>query len=121
MIKGIGNDIIEIERIKQAILRYGDKFLDKLYTSKEKAYCLTHRESHRHFAGRFAAKESILKALGTGLRDEISWLDIEILNDAYGKPYVHLSEKLKARFSFPKVHISISHSKDFATAVAIRE
>lgn len=119
MIKGLGNDIIEIKRIEEVIERQGQKFLDRLFTIEEQNYCLKHLQSGRHFAGRFAAKEAILKALGTGLRDGISWLDFEILNNEQGKPVVHLSKSLQSKFNNPTLLISISHSKDYATAVAL--
>jgi holo-[acyl-carrier protein] synthase len=119
MIQGIGNDIIEIKRIESSIQRYGQRFLDKVFTAQEQDYCLRHRESHRHFAGRFAAKEAVVKALGTGLREGISWLDIEILNDDKGKPTVSLSISLQEMFNSPSLMVSISHCKEFASAVAI--
>lgn len=115
----VGNDIIEVERISKAIQRYGQKFLNRLFTLNEQAYCLKHRDSDRHFAGRFAAKEAIAKALGTGFNGSLSWLDIEISNDASGKPVVQLSERADSIFHNPLIHLSISHCKDYATAVAL--
>ena len=117
--QGIGNDIIEIARIQQVINRFGSKFLDKIFTSEEQHYCLKHRDSARHFAGRFAAKEAIVKALGTGIRQGISWLDIEIKNDADGKPHVILSEKMHKVYDHVHIMISISHCREYATAMAI--
>lgn len=119
IIKGIGNDIIEISRIKGVISRHGQRFLDKVFTKAEQNYCLQHQDSEKNFAGRFAAKEAIVKALGTGLKNGISWLDFEILNDAAGKPVVHFSPSLQKRFASPNVMISISHCKAYATAFAI--
>lgn len=119
MIKGLGNDIIEINRIEKAIVRYGQKFLDRLFSKQEQAYCLKHQKSFRHFAGRFAAKEAIVKALGTGFSGEITWLDIEVINDSLGKPVVHFSKKLQSIYPGTEVLISISHGHDYATAVAI--
>ncbi len=117
--KGLGNDIIEIARIKRSIDEHGDHFLARLFTKKEREYCSQHKEAARHFAGRFAAKEAIAKALGTGFGDTLSWLDIEILSAPSGKPLVYLSERLKTTFQNPQIHLSISHCKTFATAVAI--
>lgn len=119
--RGIGNDIIEIERILRAISRHGQRFLDEIFTSREQTYCLRRQQSERHFAGRFAAKEAVVKALGTGFSQGIGWLDIEIVNNAEGKPEVILSESLNERFGFPQILLSISHCKAFATAVAIYE
>jgi holo-[acyl-carrier protein] synthase len=120
MIKGVGNDIIEIKRIEGSIHRHGQRFLDKVFTPAEQDYCLRHNDSERHFAGRFAAKEAVLKALGTGLRDGISWLDIDIHNDEYGKPFATFSHHIDEQFGTPQIQLSISHCKEFATAIAIR-
>ncbi len=119
MSQGLGTDIIEIGRIEKIIGRYGQKVLDRLFTKEEQAYCLQHRKSSQHFAGRFAAKEAIVKALGTGIKAGINWLDIEITNDEQGKPVVKLSPPLNQKFNHPQLLISISHSKEYATAVAI--
>ena len=118
-ILGIGNDIIEIDRIEKSIQRYGQKFLDRIFTKEEQNYCLKYQHSSRNFAGRFAAKEAVVKALGTGIREGISWLDIEIINDKFGKPCVTFSNKLKDSFPDTKVILTISHAKEYATAVAI--
>lgn len=119
MIKGIGNDIIEIPRMRRAIRRHQARFLDRVFTLKEQQYCLSHHESERHFAGRFAAKEAIVKALGVGLKTGLSWLDFEILNDHHGKPVVNLSPSVEKLFNTPNILISISHCKEYATAIAL--
>lgn len=119
MIKGLGNDIIEIERIERIITRYGKQFLDKLFTSAEQKYCLKYAHSSRHFAGRFAAKEAISKALGTGIGKMLTWMDIEVINDQNGKPIVKLSQDAEKRFDHPKILLSISHCHSYAAAVAI--
>ena len=121
MIKGLGTDIIEIDRIEKIINRYGHKFLDRHFTKSEQDYCSKYRNSTQHYTGRFAAKEAIVKALGTGISKEIFWTDIEIINDEQGKPHVYLSPEVRNYFSNPTIHISISHSKKYATAVAILE
>jgi len=118
MIKGLGIDIVEIERIKKAIDRHGQRFLDKLFTEKEQDYCLSHIHSAVRFAVRFAAKEAVAKALGTGFRG-IGFKDIEVSNDATGKPSIVLSLKVEALYQSPQIVISLSHSKDYATACAI--
>lgn len=117
--KGLGNDIIETERILEAIEIYGDKFLTKIFTEKEKAYCQTFIDSHAKFAGRFAGKEAIAKALGVGFGRYLRWQDIEILNDKSGKPIVYLSQKVSNHFKNPHILLSISHCKKFACAVAV--
>ncbi|MCE5315792.1 MAG: holo-ACP synthase [Parachlamydia sp.] len=115
----LGTDLIEVKRVEAIIARYGKRFLDRLFTPDEQTYCLKHRDSSRHFAGRFAAKEAIVKALGTGISQEIGWLDIEIINDGRGKPRVQLSVQANAHFSQPKIELTISHCRDYAMAVAL--
>jgi len=119
MIQGIGNDIIAISRIRESISRYGQNFLDRVFTVNEQAYCSRYRESSINYAGRFAAKEAVVKALGIGFTQGISWLDIEVINNDQGKPQVVCSDKLKQLFNDPHLLISISHCKEHATAVAI--
>ncbi len=115
---GLGCDIIEVSRIELAIQRHGQLFLDRLFTLKEQHYCKSHRDSTRRFAGRFAAKEAIVKALGTGFDKRVSWLDIEIINDTAGKPYPLFSERFHQNFSYPVIQITLSHCKEYAMAVA---
>lgn len=118
-VQGVGTDIIEIRRIKEAIDRHGERFIDRIFTAKEKKYCQQYQDQVARFAGRFAAKEAILKALGTGLQPEITWQEIEVINDGQGKPEVHLSPRLKRSFPMAHLFISISHCDDYATATAI--
>lgn len=119
-VQGIGTDIIEIQRIKEAIDRHGERFIDRIFTPKEKAYCLRYKNAMPHFAGRFAAKEAVLKALGTGLKPEVTWKEIEIINDAQGKPEVILSARLQKHTLFVShIFLSISHCDAYATATAI--
>ena len=120
MIVGIGNDIIEIERIEKAISKEG--FKNKVYTQRELENIEKRGDRVETYAGIFSAKEAISKAIGTGVR-EFSLTDLEILNDDLGKPYVVVSEKLdkiiKSKKEDYQIEISISHSKKYATAVAI--
>ena len=120
MIVGIGNDIIEIERIEKAILREG--FKNKVYTQKELKNIEKRGNRVETYAGIFSAKEAISKAIGTGVR-EFSLTDLEILNDDLGKPYVIVSEKLdkiiKNKKEDYQIEISISHSKKYAIAMVI--
>jgi holo-[acyl-carrier protein] synthase len=121
MIKGTGVDIIEIKRIAKSIERLGQHFLDRLFTHKEQAYCLRYQASERHFAGRFAAKEAISKAIGTGIGEELGWHDVEILNDDNGRPYVVLSDSIKSVCGDAQISVSISHNHEQAVAFAIVE
>lgn len=117
--KGLGTDIIEIKRIKKTIQRLGKRFLDRIFTPEEQNYCCTFSDPVPHYAGRFAAKEAIVKALGTGFQTDITWQEIEILNDKQGKPHVYLSQRLQELFPQGQIFLSISHCKEYATAVAI--
>ncbi|QQB73795.1 holo-ACP synthase [Fusobacterium canifelinum] len=120
MIVGIGNDIIEIERIEKAISKEG--FKNKIYTQRELENIEKRGNRTETYAGIFSAKEAISKAIGTGVR-EFSLIDLEILNDDLGKPYVVVSEKLdkilKNKKEDYQIEISISHSRKYATAMAI--
>jgi holo-[acyl-carrier protein] synthase len=118
-IKGIGTDIIEIARIRETYLKYGKKFLRRILTDKEQQYCSLYKDPSPHLAGRFAAKEAIAKAFGIGLGAGLSWLDIEILNNALGQPQVALANRLMINFKDPQLMVSISHCRDFATATAL--
>jgi holo-[acyl-carrier protein] synthase len=120
-LQGCGIDIIEIDRIRESITRHGQHFLDRLFTQREQDYCLKHRDSAPHFAGHFSAKEAVVKALGTGFGEQAHWLEIEIVHDALGKPTIQLSQALQQRFQSPLIMISISHCKEYATAIAIRK
>lgn len=121
MIKGLGNDIIEISRVREAHKEHGQAFLDRLFTQKEQEHCSAQKDSIPRFAGRFAAKEAIAKALGCGIGKDAAWHDLEVLANGDGKPEVHFSGELKKRFNDPKVLITISHCKEYASAVAIWE
>ena len=120
MIVGIGNDIIEIERIEKAISK--ESFKDKIYTQRELENIKKRGNRAETYAGVFSAKEAISKAIGTGVR-EFSLTNLEILNDDLGKPYVVVSEKLdkiiKSKKEDYQIEISISHSKKYAIAIAI--
>lgn len=114
-----GTDIIEINRIEEAIESLGDKFLNRVFTKREIEYCESKKkQKYQHYAGRFAAKEAIFKAISELLESkyEIKWTDIEILNNENSKPKVNLNLKLK---NVENIDISISHCKQYATATAL--
>src|ERR1700678_1129447 len=90
MIIGSGIDLIEIARIKHSVDRYGSRFLNRVYTPSEQAYCLSKRNATESFAARFAAKEAAAKALGTGISHGVSWLEIEVVRAPSGKPSLRL-------------------------------
>ena len=124
MIYGIGIDVVEIQRIEQAITRSGQRFLDRLYTEAEQAYCCAKRPPYACYAARFAAKEAFLKACGTGLRQHMRWRDIEVNRDALGKPGLRLYGYLHERCidqGITHIHLSLSHSLTYAVAQVILE
>ena len=118
-ILGIGNDIIEIERIRKSIDTHGLRLIARLFTTKEQDYCLKYKDPVPHFAGRFSAKEAIVKALGTGFGEHASWLDIEVLNESSGRPRVHFSAALEKKLKGTSMQVSISHCHLYVTAFAI--
>ncbi len=118
-ILGLGNDIIEIERIRLSLITHPEKFIARILTEREQEYCAKHSDPAPHLAGRFAAKEAVAKALGTGFGQHLSWQDIEILNNADGKPEVFLSPHARQTFNNPQLLISLSHCREYASAVAI--
>ena len=118
-ITGLGTDIIAIARFEKSIKKYGDKFLDKIFTQSEKDYCKAFADSTPRYAARFSAKEAVSKALGCGIGENLAFHDIEILKDPSGKPYVSLSASANKHFYHPEFHLSISHCKEYATATVI--
>ncbi len=113
MISGTGIDIVEVQRIAQAIARWGDHFLNHVFTEEEIAYSKGRRYPSQHFAGRFAAKEAVLKAFGKN--SHINWKDISITSNEDGKPICRYKDK-----NFKKqILISISHTSNYAVASAI--
>lgn len=124
MIKGIGIDIIEISRIDDSIQRFGDTFVNRIYTANEQQECAVRSDKRFYYAGRWAAKEAISKALGCGIGKDCGWLDIEILNSTTGSPSAILSAAAAQRLnaiSGRNIHISISHERTNAVAVAVIE
>jgi len=120
MVLGLGIDIIEIERIKKSIERYGDRFLNKVFTNEEIKYCNSKFNKYQHYAARFAAKEAVYKALTSGWKEGLRWKDIEIQNDASGMPSINSTGKLQSFLSGDtQLRISISHSQNYVTSVAI--
>ena len=119
---GIGTDITECLRIARMIERHGELFIDRVYTPEEIRYCQSRKQSTQHYAGRWAAKEAILKALGTGWRKGISWRDMEVRNEPGGKPVVAVRGGVKdviEQLGITEIHVTISHCRTHATATAI--
>ncbi len=118
MIKGIGIDIVNVNRIKEVLSRWGDKFLKRVFSLNEIDYCLKKTYPHQHLAARFAAKEAFLKALGTSLDKGISLKDIEVKIDKNGVPFLNLSINKQYK-PFKNIFLSISHEREFAVAIVI--
>ncbi len=121
-----GIDLVDFGRIEEMIDRHGGRFLERIFTSAEQAYAESNKNSVEKLAGRFAAKEAILKLVGTGWRGKIAWTDIEIVNNAAGQPEVTLVgevEEIANRLGIKHISISITHTGNFtiASAVALRE
>lgn len=121
MITGIGIDSIEKQRIKEAVSRWGERFLGKIYTSGELRDCERKNDRLGSLAVRFAAKEAVLKALGTGWSEGIGWKDIEILNGPGGKPEVLYHRKSRNLVQKNKTHLSLTHDQTTASAFVIIE
>lgn len=118
----IGIDIVEIKRLAKVSKRWGGAFLKKVYTDRELSYARSKRFPEQHLAARFAAKEAIFKALGEVETDFVGWKNIEILNDAYGKPVVHwhgAAEKTRRKRGLKGAVVSLSHTENYAVASAM--
>ncbi len=120
MIIGVGIDIVEVERISKSIKKFENRFLNKIFTESEIEYCNSKKNKFLHYAGRFAAKEAIVKSLSSCCKDGFNWLDMEIQNVANGEPTIKLFGKFyEFMGNDKKIQISISHADKYATAVAI--
>jgi len=122
MIIGLGTDIVEIERIRGMIDRHGDHFVQRCFTSEEIAYAQKHRDAAVRFAGRWAAKEAVVKVLGTGFIQGITFHDVEVISLHTGQPTVRMTgeaAEIAQRLGIEQILLTISHSRDYATATAI--
>jgi len=124
MLAGTGTDIIEIARIRQSIARFGPRFLERVFTPGEIAYCERKKNAAESYAGRFAAKEAAAKALGTGIALGVGWLEIEIRRQPGERPTVHFTGRAAARAAVMGVvaaSLSITHSRELALATVLLE
>ncbi len=120
-IKGIGIDVVEIERIREAVNRWGERFLNRIYTPAELQYSQKRVNPQLPLAARFAAKEAFAKAIGTGIGKSVQWKEIEIQLDHAGKPTIALSPRLRTQYGHLKIHLSMSHSRKYAIAAVTVE
>ena len=122
-VMGTGIDLVENDRMRDTLKKWGKKFKEKVYLPSEQAYCDSRAEPFRHYAGRFAVKEAVSKAFGTGVSEHIGWLDIEVVRDPNsGAPSVHLSRKgrrLARSRGVEQVLVSLSHTHHYAVAQAL--
>lgn len=119
---GIGIDVVEVERIADALGRHGEAFGERIFTERERAYCSSQRRPALHYAARFAAKEAVAKAFGTGIGKDLGWLDMEIIRRPSGEPALELSGTGKAyaeATGITDVKISLTHARDYAAANAV--
>jgi holo-[acyl-carrier protein] synthase len=119
---GIGIDVVEVERIESAIARHGEPFLAKLFTAAERSYCGAHKKPALHYAARFAAKEAVSKALGTGIGGQAGWLDLEIIRDISGAPKLALhgaAAEFARENGISEIQISLTHAREYAAANAV--
>ena len=117
-----GIDLVDFPRIEDMIQRHGERFIDRVFTAAEQAYADKNKNRVEKYAGRFAAKEAVLKLLGTGWRGKIAWTEIEVINNKAGQPQVTLSgevRKIADKLGITQISISITHTANFAIASAI--
>ncbi len=124
MIVGLGVDIAEVDRVRDAIGRQGERFLKRLYTEKERAYCEKFKNKYERYAGRFAVKEATMKALGTGWSRGVRWVDIEVVRELSGKPTLELrgeARKIADKLGVKHIAVTITHTASQALAMVIFE
>jgi holo-[acyl-carrier protein] synthase len=122
MIFGIGIDVVEVERVESSMAEFGERFANRVFTQAEIAYCEAQKRPSIHYAARFAAKEAIAKALGTGIGKELAWLDMEIRRRESGEPEVILSgggEEFCKVNGLTQIKISLTHAQHYAAANAV--
>ncbi|MEE9369942.1 MAG: holo-ACP synthase [Sedimentisphaerales bacterium] len=117
-----GIDLVDFPRIKDMVEQHGERFVNRVFTTAEQAYAEANKSGIEKLAGRFAAKEAILKLMGTGWRGKIAWTDIEIVNNPTGQPEVTLTgevEKIANKLGIKHISVSITHTANFAIASAV--
>lgn len=121
-IYGIGIDVVEVERIGSSMAEFGDRFADRVFTASERDYCERQKRPEIHYAARFAAKEAVAKALGTGIGKDLAWLDMEVRRRDSGEPEVFLSgdgAKFADKIKLAQIKISLTHAQHYAAANAV--
>jgi len=124
MVIGLGTDLIEIERIEHSVARFGERFLERVFTPGEIAYCQAKKGSAESFAARFAAKEAGAKALGTGISRGVSWKEFEVKRKPGQRPELHLSGRaaeIARELGVKRMSLSLTHSRQMSMAVVVAE
>jgi holo-[acyl-carrier protein] synthase len=124
MIVGLGTDLAEVLRIRKSVERYGDRFLNRIYTAKERTYSLSKANAAERLAARFAAKEAGMKAIGTGWHHGVTWRDFEVVNEPSGKPVLNLTgvaQRIADQLGVARISLSMTHTAQMAFAVVILE
>jgi len=124
MIIGTGIDIVEIARFRKILARTGERFLMRVFTPEEQRFCLAHHDAIPHFAARFAAKEAVFKALGTGWANGVTWLNVEVRRKERDAPVISLhgtASAIAASKGIRRIHLSLTHTDNWAAATAIIE
>lgn len=120
-IRGIGVDVVDVERMKKTLQDQGEAFVSKVFTDAEIAYCRSRKNPHENFAARFAAKEAVSKAMQKGWSGEFRWKDVEVINDPSGAPRVVLYREVAKTLEGARIHLSLSHTENTVVAFAVIE
>lgn len=119
---GIGIDVVEVERIASSMDEFGDRFANRVFTESEREYCERQKRPEIHYAARFAAKEAVAKAFGTGIGEDLSWLDMEVRRRVSGEPEIHLTgagAKFAEKNKIAQIKVSLTHAQHYAAANAV--
>lgn len=120
-IVGIGVDVVDVKRMKIVLDARGTPLIKKIFTDAEVAYCISKKNSHEHFAARFAAKEAVSKAMQTGWTGKFRWRDVEVVNDPSGAPKIVLYDYVSEQLASCRIHISLSHTENTVVAFVVIE
>jgi holo-[acyl-carrier protein] synthase len=118
---GVGIDLVEVARVREAMERFGDRFKNRIYALTEQRFCESQKGKYLSYAARFAAKEAFSKALGTGLRGKISWRDVVVIDNEKSPPKLRIEGKAKQILDNRNVYLSITHTQNYASVVVIIE
>ena len=121
MVHGIGTDMVLVARIEEAGTKYGTRFLNRIFTEDERAYCEAQKNKAQHYAARFAAKEAFSKAVGTGISGDTTWTSVEVVKHRSGEPFLRLHGNLAEKYAHHRLFVSLSHTTEHAIAMVVVE